>query len=392
MKATHSIRLPAITGGRVHKLRIPLGRRVGDNGCAYDVMDILALRLDSEDGFTAWGYACATPVGYFKRTGWWITPTPSEDSLHRLFASHLLPHLRSPCSLGEALEFDRKQAGFVKDALRMALWDLAAKAAGGSVAALLAGMRGAVPQTKVPCYGSTLDYPSTEAEAQALAAKYAAMGIGQIKVKVGAPDVRRDIRRLLAIRDAVGEDVILTADANETWDAETCLSRLRDYEKAGIVLGYIEDPLPRDEWEGYAMLRVKSPVPVAAHDYFTEVAQYERAAQARLYDLFRSGQDTAHQVRIAELGARYGIPVYYGNSIMEQNIQPAAGLGLTVMIEFSDLAWWRISGKPPRIEGGCEFVPDAPGFGNDADPASLVEFHHPEQSEPVSLPCPFPNE
>ncbi|MCU0771604.1 MAG: hypothetical protein MUE94_07525 [Verrucomicrobia bacterium] len=386
------IPLPAITDGCVHKLRIPLGRSVGDNGCAYEVMDILALRLDADAAPAAWGYACATPVGYFKRTGWWITPTPSEDSLRGLWASRLLPHLRGARSLGEALAFDPSQAGFLKDALRMALWDLAAKAAGKSVAALLAGRRGAVPQTKVPCYGSTLDYPSTEADAQSLAAKYAGMGIGRIKVKVGAPDVRRDIRRLLAIREAAGEHVTLTADANEAWDAEICLRRLRDYEQAGIRLGYIEDPLPRGDWEGYALLRVQSPVPVAAHDYFTEIAQYERAAEARLYDFFRSGQDTAHQVRIAELGAHYGLPVYYGNSIMEQNIQAAAGLGCTVMIEFSDLAWWRLSGKPPRIEGGCEFVPQAPGFGNDPDPAAIIEFHHPEQSDTVSLPCPFPNE
>jgi L-alanine-DL-glutamate epimerase-like enolase superfamily enzyme len=309
-----------------------------------------------------------------------------------LFTSTLLPKLRKARTMDVALDFDAKQAGFLKDALRMALWDLAAKAAGQSVAALLAGLRGAVPQTKVPCYGSTLDYPSSEADAQALTAKYAGMDIGRIKVKVGAPDVRRDIRRLLATREAAGEHVTLTADANEAWDADTCLSRLHDYEKAGIRLGYIEDPLPRDDWEGYATLRVQSPVPVAAHDYFTEIAQYQRAAESRLFDFFRSGQDTAHQIRIAELGAHYGIPVYYGNSIMEQNIQAAAGLGCTVMIEFSDIAWWRISGRPPRIEDGFEFVPEAHGFGLDADPDALTEFHHPAQSETVSLPCPFPNE
>lgn len=384
------IPIPQIAGGNVHKLRIPLGRTVADNGCAYDVMDIIALCLEAPDGTHAWGYACATPVGFFKRTGWWIRPTPSEDALRQTFFSAVLPDLRTKEVLREAFAFNGKAADILTAAIRMALWDLASKSRSQSVAALLAGLHGRLAQPSVPCYGSTLDFALTDDEACQLACEYVRMGIEQIKVKTGAPNVRDDIRRLRAIREAVGDKVALTADSNEVWDAATCLSHMAAYQKEGIELAYIEDPLPRDDWDGYAELRVKCPVPVAAHDYFTELAQYERAAQARLFDFFRSGQDAANQLSIARLGLRHGIPIYYGNSIMEHNVQAAAALPGTVMLEFSALGWWQIAGRRPRIEHGREILPDAPGYGFDPDPDALAEFHYPQTSETIARPCPFP--
>ncbi len=75
-----------------------------------------------------------------------------------------------------------------------------------------------------------------------------------IKVKVGADDPARDIARLALIRETVGPEVELTADANIAWDAKTTLERLEAFDAGGIKLAYIEDPIPADQLEGYCLL------------------------------------------------------------------------------------------------------------------------------------------
>lgn len=48
-------------------------------------------------------------------------------------------------------------------------------------------------------------------------------GIGGIKLKVGQPNCAEDIRRLTAVREALGDEFPLMVDANQQWDRETAI-------------------------------------------------------------------------------------------------------------------------------------------------------------------------
>jgi o-succinylbenzoate synthase len=78
-------------------------------------------------------------------------------------------------------------------------------------------------------------------------------GYATVKVKVGVGDVDRDVERLQAVRDAVGEDVALRADANGAWSRGQAERAFAGFADAGVR--YVEQPLPADDLAGLAGLR-----------------------------------------------------------------------------------------------------------------------------------------
>ena len=92
-------------------------------------------------------------------------------------------------------------------------------------------------------------------------------GFDALKLKVGARPVEKDIERLRAVREAVGEGVELRADANGAWtldEAEHAFEAL-----AAVGVAYIEQPLPAEELVGHTKLR-GGPVDVALDEALTE--------------------------------------------------------------------------------------------------------------------------
>lgn len=85
-------------------------------------------------------------------------------------------------------------------------------------------------------------------------------GYETVKVKVGARAVESDVERLQAVRDAVGSDVALRADANGAWTPEQATAAFDGFADAGVR--YVEQPLDSDDLAGHRELR-GGPVGVA---------------------------------------------------------------------------------------------------------------------------------
>lgn len=121
-------------------------------------------------------------------------------------------------------------AGAARNAIDCALWDLAAKCAGRSVAAL-AGLP--PPSSCLTAYTLSLDIP------EAMAAR--ARGVAHLpllKLKLGGEG---DDARLRAVR-AARPDARIVADANEAWTAAMLPELLAVAIETGVEL--IEQPLP----------------------------------------------------------------------------------------------------------------------------------------------------
>jgi len=173
----------------------------------------------TDNGVTGWGEMA--PLGAFY--------APAFAGGARAGVAELAPYLlgSDPRQL-RVIErlMDHRMAGhpYVKAALDMACWDLSARAAGQPLAEFLGGRFG----THVDLYRSV----SQEAPDRmvARAKKYVAEGYRRLQVKVGL-DPREDIERLLAVRDAVGKEIVLFADANGSWttaQARSFLLAVRD--------------------------------------------------------------------------------------------------------------------------------------------------------------------
>ena len=137
----------------------------------------------------------------------------------------------------EALQ-EAMPAGAARNAVDCALWDLEAKIAGKSVAAL-AGI--ALPSTLETAYTISLNAPEVMAEAAA-----AAHGHALLKLKLGADG---DEARMQAVREA-RPDARLIADANEGWETDRLEALLAAAGRASVEL--VEQPLPAENDEELA--------------------------------------------------------------------------------------------------------------------------------------------
>jgi L-alanine-DL-glutamate epimerase-like enolase superfamily enzyme len=144
--------------------------------------------------------------------------------------------------------------------LDTALWDLNARTAGLPLHKYL----GAVVLDKVPAYASGGYY--VEGKTPALLGKemesYVAMGFKAVKMKTGRLSPREEEERLAAVRDAVGDDIIVTMDANNAWrDLPTAMEYIQRFEQYNPY--WIEEPFSPDAIDLHARLANRTTITVA---------------------------------------------------------------------------------------------------------------------------------
>jgi L-alanine-DL-glutamate epimerase-like enolase superfamily enzyme len=138
-------------------------------------------------------------------------------------------------------------------ALELSLLDLAGKAFGqhaGSVAGKTEG-----PEVR---YSGVISAGGVE-EALDLCKKAAALGLRDVKVKVGL-SAEADQEILSGARQILGDNCSLRIDANCAWKPEDALKYLEAY--APIRLDGVEQPIAHDDIDGLAWLTKRSPIPV----------------------------------------------------------------------------------------------------------------------------------
>ena len=145
-----------------------------------------------------------------------------------------------------------------------ALWDIAGKASGLPVSALLGGQvrdRIAVYATGLYYTGEALESAGRNIPQRLLdeARMYVELGFAGMKTKVGGLPLAQDVKRVAAIREAIGPDKFLMVDANQAYNATTAI-------RIGLQLAehdiyWFEEPVNAKDIEGY--LQVKSALPMA---------------------------------------------------------------------------------------------------------------------------------
>ena len=163
--------------------------------------DSTIVALDTDEGLTGWGEMAVISPAYADSFA-----AGAEAGIGDL--APLLPGLdpSQPRAVLTLLDGAMRGQPYVKSALDMACWDVTARAAGRPLCETLGARHGdAVPLYNVVTISSVDD-------AVALARELLADGYGRLQVKVGTTP-EDDAERLAAVRDAVGGDVVLFADA-----------------------------------------------------------------------------------------------------------------------------------------------------------------------------------
>ena len=141
----------------------------------------------------------------------------------------------------------------------IAVWDLRGKALGLPVFRLLGGTR-----TDVFTYavGGFYDESQSPFACADELGDYVARGFRAVKLKTGALSLTDEVKRVRAVRDAIGPDVLLMLDLNAPYDVEGCIRFA--HAVAPYDIFWLEEPLhwylqPAD----FVRLAAASPIPLA---------------------------------------------------------------------------------------------------------------------------------
>jgi L-alanine-DL-glutamate epimerase-like enolase superfamily enzyme len=244
-------------------------------------------------------------------------------------------------------------------ALDTALWDLKARRANLPLAKLLGAHRDAVP-----CYNTSGGYLQASIEEVIERAEQSrARGIDGVKIKVGQPDGRIDLRRVQALRKQLGEQVPLMVDVNQQWDRTTALRMGRALEQ--YQLEWIEEPLDAYDVAGHAALAAQLDTPIGSGEMLTSAAEVTAyvengAVDVLMHDAPRIGGITPF-LKVANLAEQRGM-ILAPHFVMEIHLHLAAAYEHATWVEHFE---WLEPAFNERLEirDGRMLVPDRPGLG-----------------------------
>ncbi|MDG2254029.1 MAG: mandelate racemase/muconate lactonizing enzyme family protein [Opitutaceae bacterium] len=233
-------------------IECPIDQPFGWSMGRTDKRSSLVTKITTDDGVVGWGEGGGSP---------------SQTVIHDCFEALLIGE--DPLNINklwhrlfQSLHNDNLTGGFGGGALSgvdIALWDIAGKVSGKSISEMLGG----AIRDKVAVYATGLYYQDDEfptkliAEAEA----YVEAGYAGMKTKVGGLSVADDVKRVQAIRDAIGDDVYLMIDANKAYSARTAIDVGRRLEDLNIH--WFEEPVLANDVDGYLEVKSNQPIPVA---------------------------------------------------------------------------------------------------------------------------------
>lgn len=273
---------------------------------------------------------------------------------------------QSPRAVHRAMTAAMTGHPYVKSPIDIAVWDVAARAAGVPLWKLLGG-DGPEP---TPLY-RPVQGPSP-ADCASKAGERLAQGYRRLQVKVG-DDPIVDAQRVLAVREAVGDDIVIFADANCGFTLSAARRFVRELGHGGAGI-FLEQPCAtlvdcahlRDSWAG----------PMVIDEGITSLAALLEAHRLGVADgvtvkLTRVGGITP-ATTIRDVAVELGIGV---------TVEDASGCNLAdttfAHVNASTPERWRVhtvdfdswvtithvDGPSPRDGGVLRPLADAPGLG-----------------------------
>jgi D-galactarolactone cycloisomerase len=271
-------------------------------------------------------------------------------------------------------------------AINVALYDAIARGFGVRVCDLIGGCA----TTRIPAYASTGFFSSDpERQLEHMLAEAAAHPYAGAKIKIGR-GVGNDVERVRQARQALGPHKLLMVDINGAYTADVALECARAIEPFGIH--WIEEPLPPGDLLGYAELRARSPIPLAAGEAHHTVRDFRALIDGRCVDIVQPSIPTVGGLtearRIATLAHARNLrvaPHVWGGAVgLATACHFIAALPATphtdhppypLMLEYdmSDNALrTQLLKAPLKLEAGHVLLPDGPGLGIELD-ADAVE-------------------
>ena len=244
-------------------------------------------------------------------------------------------------------------------AIDTALWDLIGKQANMPLYQLFGACR-----DKVKAYASSgLWLSASIDELIEEAHGFIAQGFRSIKLRIGKEDPREDVARARALREAIGDDIEILTDANQSLTVRQAIALARQLEAFNI--GWLEEPVPAHDLAGHARILEAINIPVASGE--TDYTRFgmksildSGAVDILMPDLQRIGGLSEFR-KSAALASAYNVPVST-HIFTEQSLSIAGSVANCISVEHVD--WFApLFNEAMQIEQGFILMPEGPGLG-----------------------------
>jgi L-alanine-DL-glutamate epimerase-like enolase superfamily enzyme len=346
-----------ITALRTEVVRLPLSRPILSAGLEIRSADAVLAFIDTDQGVTGEGLCFAINgkrldilrdmVRSFEPLLIGLDPTMAAS-----FYKHAWADIRFFGHAGMTV------AGL--SGVDAALWDLRGRAAGLNVSRLIGAAA-----TTVPVYASGgLWLSSSIDELQREAADFLARGFRAMKMRVDSRPVAWHIERVHAVREAIGSDVMLMADANQSLSVPEAIRLGRALEKYDLT--WFEEPVPYWDHAGEAEIAAALDTPIASgeteHTSRGMLTMLQmKSADVLMPDLQRMGGPTEF-IRTGHLAAAFDVELS-SHLFTEMSLALLAAAPNAYILEH--MPWFEPI-YAERIElddEGRAIVPDRAGWG-----------------------------
>jgi D-galactarolactone cycloisomerase len=265
--------------------------------------------------------------------------------------------------------------------LEAALWDLAGKVQGKTVAGLLGGQL-----KRISAYASTGEQRSV-AERTESALRLREEGFKALKLRIDRTRVEDGLAAVESVREAVGDSMEIMVDLNQGWRMPGDVSRALDRTEVGRLASalrdldvfWLEEPLPREDVKGHAELRRDCGLRVAGGEMARTTGELEAFEAAGALDVYQPDAVlSVGLLRARELAERViargnaFTPHTWTNGVgLLANLHLTAGVGGGPYLEYPyDPPGWTAErrdfmlAEPVRVDSdGFLALPDHPGLG-----------------------------
>jgi L-alanine-DL-glutamate epimerase-like enolase superfamily enzyme len=254
-------------------------------------------------------------------------------------------------------------------AIDTALWDCLGRSLGVPCWQLWGAVR-----TQIPAYAMVGWLNYGDDEVQRICAQAVAQGFRAVKIKVGYPTLAEDVHRIEVVRQAVGDDVKLMVDANQSLTTYEAIRRGRAFQDMGCY--WWEEPIPADDIEGYAALAKALDIPIGTGENLYTCADFARflrrdAVDVVQADLRRAGGPTA-LLQIGVIADAFHRPyASHGGGPVQLNVM--ACLPNAIYLETGMIK----PDSPLKLIEGKVGIPSGPGFSWETDAETAATWQTP---------------
>ncbi len=259
---------------------------------------------------------------------------------------------------------------FAMAGIDMAAWD----ALGQKLGLPLVRLLGAAPRP-IPAYNSKglgiQPLKSLEKEALELVEE----GFRAVKLRLGWPEAREDLKALQSVKKQIGPDVTLMVDFNQALSVAEAIRRGRMIDGEGGVC-WIEEPVRADDFSGCSRVRREVHTPIQIGENFMGPEQMAQALAAGACDYVmpdaqRIGGVTGW-MRAAALAQGAGVE-------MSSHLFPEASchlLAATPTCHWLEYVDWAnpVLETPVELKDGHALIPGAAGLGLKWNEKAVARF------------------